>query len=95
VSLFSTSGVGASPQDYDTSGMAQHNARDDGWHDTNNTDHCNDTERQMFSNFKLTYQTGKNNHLVLISFPSITITAMVKLTDTSMRQCAGINASNV
>ena len=71
------------------------NARDDGWLDSSNINHCSDIERQLFSNFKLTYQTGKgNNHLVPILFPADIITAMEKLTDVAMRHSVGINTTN-
>jgi len=80
------SGMGASPQDhYGTLGMAQHNARDDGWHDTNNTAMTQNAKcsATSISPVKLQNATTTWCRYCFHRTP----------TDTSMQQHAGINAS--
>lgn len=54
-----------------------------------------ETDKRLFSDFRLTYQTGKgNNHLVPILFPSDTLTAMRFLCDSVIRTAADIHENN-
>ena len=67
------------------------------WLTAGAVDNCDDNfERQLFQNFKLTYQTGTgNNHLVPILFPLHTILAIKRLTQPVIRSSAEINERNV
>jgi len=68
----------------------------DSWLDSTAVADSSDVDKELFKEFKITYQTGKgNNHLVPILFPSDTISAMEKLTDSTVRNFAGIHHNNL
>ena len=65
------------------------------WLNSTSVNNSSDIERQLFREFKLTYQTGKgNNHLVPVLFPSDIVTATERLCDSAVRTSCGIHKNN-
>ena len=54
-----------------------------------------DAELKMFHDLKITYQSGKGNHLVPVLIPSDLIKAMKILSDISVREMSGIRSNNI
>jgi len=70
-------------------------AKNDEWLVASDVDKLPAFEKQLFSDFKLTYQSGKgNNHIVPILFPADTISAMQMLTHDGVRDAAAVSLSN-
>jgi len=53
-----------------------------------------DVDKQLFSDMKVMYQSGKGNHLVPVLVPADTVNALEKLCDSQTRQDCGILPSN-